>query len=227
MCHQHPDMVLTGSADAENYASSLVSESPVVKRIQRYQRKITDHYKSMFESVVMIGVAQGRFPADVLKICQLHVELPTPVGRNRKDEVDTDLKLMDKSLLSPQHVCARNDLQWDEEQELLASAKEAGWTNQMGVVPGERPAGPAGPEGAAGEEKPPETGNEPRREQANPYNALCPICNTPAINRCRCSLQHTQAHVDKGHGFHCANGHGWSGDIIATKDRNEPPAARP
>ena len=78
----------TGSANAENYASSLVSESPVVKLIQHYQRLITDHYKGMLQSCVLIGAAKGRFPSDVLEIVQIHAELPTPVARNRKDEVE-------------------------------------------------------------------------------------------------------------------------------------------
>jgi DNA topoisomerase IB len=149
----------TGSADAENYSSSLVSESPVVKEIQTLQDEVTVHYKFLLTAAVMIGASEGRFPANVLQIVQVHVTLPTPVARNRKDEVETDLKLLDKRLLAPQQVCKRNDIDFQEAQELIDQAEADGWTNQMGVTQGERPAGQEGPEG----EEPAKTGNEPKR----------------------------------------------------------------
>ena len=149
----------TGSADAENYASSLVSESPVVKEVQSLQEEVTDHYTFLLTAALQMGIAQGRFPTNVLDVVRIHCTLPTPVARNRKDEVETDLKLMDKRLLSPQAVCKRNDIEFQEQQELTDQAEAEGWTNQMGITQGERPVGQEGPEGEAIAS----TGNESKR----------------------------------------------------------------
>lgn len=148
----------TGSADAENYASSLVSESPVVKEVQTLQEEVCDHYTFILTAAVQMAIAQGRFPVNVLDIVQIHCTLPTPVARNRKDEVETDLKLLDKRLLSPQSLCKRNDLDYQEQQELYAQAEADGWHNQMGVQQGERPIDQEGDQEAIAA-----TGNEPKR----------------------------------------------------------------
>jgi len=37
------------------------------------------------------------------------------------------------------------------------------------------------------------------RKQDNPYDALCPACGTPAVQRCRCPTGD----------FTCSNGHQW------------------
>ncbi len=48
----------------------------------------------------------------------------------------------------------------------------------------------------------------------NPYNALCPVCSTPAKGCCRCMGPHTVEDLKKGHGLVCVNGHRWSGDVV-------------
>jgi len=155
-----PLWFVTGSADTENFASSLVSESPVTKLIQHYQKMVTEHYQEVLESAVLMAAAQGIFPANVLDTCQIHCELPSPVARNRKENIEIDLQLLDKKCLSPQHVCARNELDFEEETKLLAEAEEGGWTNELGVLRGER-AEKAGNE--AGPEADEKTGNEPQK----------------------------------------------------------------
>ncbi len=117
----------TGSADAENYASSLVSESPVVKLIQHIQGIVTDHYVAINEAAVNFAIAKGLFPVDSLDTCQVHCELPSPVARNRKEEIEADMQLLDRRLLSPQHVCVRHDLDFQEETDLTKEAEAAGW----------------------------------------------------------------------------------------------------
>lgn len=149
----------TGSADAENYSSSLVSESPVVKEVQSLQGEIIDHYEFILTAAVFMGIVQGRFPSNVFDIVKIHCTLPTPVARNRKEEVDTDLRLLDKGLLAPQQVCKRNDIDFQEARELIDQAEADGWQNQMGIQPGERPIGQEGAEG----ETAAETGNEQKR----------------------------------------------------------------
>lgn len=48
----------------------------------------------------------------------------------------------------------------------------------------------------------------------NPYGALCPACGAPAHGRCRCPDPHTLEQLQRGHGYECANGHRWSGDLV-------------
>ena len=159
----------TGSADAENYASSLVSESPLVMLIQGVQRKIVAHFLKILRAAVMCGVVQGRFPADVLRIVQIHVKLPEPIARNRKDEVTTDLLLLDRKLIAPQTVVSNDGKDFHEQQDLTHQAADDGWepaAQGEGEVGGTQPAGMLPDNrGKEGETPVSETGNEPRSEQ--------------------------------------------------------------
>jgi hypothetical protein len=122
-----PLWFVTGSADSENYASSLVSESPVVQLIKHYQQLVTDHFRSVYEAVVEMAAALGKFPADWKTRVEIHCELPSPVARDPDKAVDSDTKLLDKKLLSPQHLCIRHGLDFDEETDLIGQAEANGW----------------------------------------------------------------------------------------------------
>jgi hypothetical protein len=126
-----PVWFVMASADMENYSSSLVSESPVIQTIKTIQRMICRHFERVVRSALSVAVVNGRFPAQVLETVKIHCELPSPVARNRVDEVATDLALLDKKLKSPQHVCAADDLDFEEETELIAEAESAGWENPL------------------------------------------------------------------------------------------------
>jgi len=129
-CWQVPIWFITGSADSENYASSLVSESPVVKKITRLQNKICGHYEAICKAVLTLAIKAGKFPADTLERVEVHCELPTPAVRDPDKAIDSDIKLLDKKLLSPQHLCARNDLDFEEETDLIQQAEQQGWQAQ-------------------------------------------------------------------------------------------------
>jgi hypothetical protein len=131
-----PLWFITGTADQENYASSLVSESPLTKTIENAQDILTEHYREVNEAVVDVGAALGKFPVDWRKRVEIHCELPSPVARDPDKAVDTDTKLLDKGLLSPQHLCARNNLDFDEERDLTQQAELSGWKKPQPVVPG-------------------------------------------------------------------------------------------
>jgi len=125
-----PLWFVSGTADSENYASSLVSESPVVQLITHYQQIVTDHYTAVLEAAVDLS---GQFPADWREKCSIHCELPSPVSRDEDKAVDSDLKLLDKKLISPQHVCIRHKLDFDEETDLIAQAEAEGWQAQTAL----------------------------------------------------------------------------------------------
>jgi hypothetical protein len=128
-----PLWFITGTADQENYASSLVSESPLTKTIVGVQGIVTDHYKAVCEAVIDIAVAGGKFPIDWRSKVEIHCELPSPIARDPDKAVDSDLKLLDKKLLSPQHVCVRNGLDFDEECDLIDQAEAGGWEAQTAL----------------------------------------------------------------------------------------------
>ena len=125
-----PLWFITGTADQENYASSLVSESPLTKTVQNAQDIVTAHCKEVCEAAVEMAVALGKFPPDWREKVEIHCELPSPIARDPDKAIDADCKLLDKKLLSPQHLCVRNGLDFDEEQELTTQAEAAGWEAQ-------------------------------------------------------------------------------------------------
>jgi hypothetical protein len=129
-CWQVPIWFITGSADSENYASSLVSESPVVKKVNRIQAKICGHYEAICKAVLNLAVKAGKFPEDLLERIEVHCELSTPAVRDPDKAIDSDIKLLDKKLLSPQHLCTRNGLDFEEESDLIAQAEQEGWQAQ-------------------------------------------------------------------------------------------------
>lgn len=130
-----PAWMISGTANDTNFSSSLVAESPLVKLIQHCQQQVTDYYKEIMEAVVEIGIAKGMFPIDTLDLVDIHCELPSPIARNMKDEIEVDINLMKENLLSPQHVCARNGLDFEEEQDLIKIAEESGWEKQQEIDP--------------------------------------------------------------------------------------------
>jgi hypothetical protein len=135
-----PIWMVTGSADSENFASSIVSESPLFKLIIHYQKLVTEHYRDTLASAVDIS---GKFPADWRERVALHCELPQPQARDADKAVDTDLKLLHEGLLSPQHACTRNGLDYEEESDLTKQAEAAGWEAKPDPavgMPQERPA---------------------------------------------------------------------------------------
>jgi hypothetical protein len=129
-CWQIPIWFITGTADAENYASSLVNESPVVKKVIRIQTKVCHHYEFICKAALSIAIRAGKFPKDTLERVEVHCELSTPAARDQDKAIDSDIKLLDKKLLSPQHLCTRNGLDFEEETDLIAQAEQNGWQAQ-------------------------------------------------------------------------------------------------
>lgn len=118
-----------GGSDKENYASAFVKESPLVKNIQNAQSILTDHYQEFIGSAVQIAVDKGVFPVNSLDICNIHCELPTPIARDKYKDLEADLLMVDKGLLSPQDCCTRNGLEFDEQQGLIKQARKEGWVS--------------------------------------------------------------------------------------------------
>ena len=130
-----PAWMVSGTANDTNFSSSLVAESPLVKLIQHCQQQVTDYYKEILEAVVEIGIAKGLFPVNTMEIIEIHCELPNPVARNMKDEIAVDIQLLKENILSPQHLCSRNGLDFEEEQELIEKAEADGWEMKEEIDP--------------------------------------------------------------------------------------------
>lgn len=73
-----------GSADASNnnFASSLVAESPFVKQIKLIQQIYCEAFKCLFERVLCHAVEAGLIPREVLELLEVVVTLPDPESRN-------------------------------------------------------------------------------------------------------------------------------------------------
>lgn len=122
-----PQWMVSGSSSDTNFASSLVAEAPLVKLVQKVQRIVCEYWKSILEAVVEISIASGELPLDSLELVEIHCELPNIVSRNRKEEIEIDIEMLKADVLSPQHLAARNNLDWDEEMALIEKAKSLGW----------------------------------------------------------------------------------------------------
>jgi hypothetical protein len=73
-----------GSADASNnnFASSLVAESPFVKQIKLMQQVYCEAFKCLFERVLHHAVEKGLLPLEVMDLLEVVVTLPDPESRN-------------------------------------------------------------------------------------------------------------------------------------------------
>jgi hypothetical protein len=122
-----PIWFVMGGSDKENYASAFIKEAPIVKRIQGLQRIICGHYKEITRAGFGIAVAQGLFPADCLQTADIHAELPTPIAHDKSDDIKCDLLIVQAGYMSGHHFCTRNELDFQEEQDLIAQERADGF----------------------------------------------------------------------------------------------------
>ena len=158
-----PLWMVMATVKEETYASALVAESPLVKLVEGYQLTVCDHYEDTQKSAVQMAAAQGTFPPDVLEQVEIHCTLPTPISRDRKSEVECDLLMVDKNLMSPQSFCSRNDIDFKDEQELISQAKAEGWK-----TPAEQYAELVGENGGMDQESAQDEGGAAPNSEAKP-----------------------------------------------------------
>lgn len=128
-----PEYMLTANAEGSNFASIAISESPSVKNFERQQ----SYYARRFGSgayahprncgamwrVLKNAVEYGTLPREVLSMCELQVEGPSLIARNKDAETRRFSGLNEKGILSKATWSKYESLdrdnerkQWEKEQ---------------------------------------------------------------------------------------------------------------
>ena len=125
-----PSFLITGQADASSYSSAVVVESPFHKSISRQQKVFTDYWVKIFKAAIEIGVAQKQLPVKALDL-KIGLTAPSPLGRNRKEENESWLILVEKKIMSQHKWASLNDLDYDEQQKIIRTEPEIAPDNPL------------------------------------------------------------------------------------------------
>lgn len=142
-----PSWVLTADSADANFAAALVAESPMVKARQWDQKCALKQFQRVWHQILHCAELQGILPEDTCEKVEVCAE-PLPIAtRNAKEETDRNQVLFDKGILSMRTWAAREDLDFDEEQE---NKKEEPQTqmNGMGLDANHPPSTPSNTAGA-------------------------------------------------------------------------------
>ena len=125
---QMPEHMLTGSAENNNYASSLVAESPFVKECQHEQRVLAAFDERVLWKVLEFSVASGEFGAVSLSNLRAAVEIqivtPDVTTRDRDKETTRRMRLLDAGVMSPGTAAAEEGLDYEKEVQQGARRRE-------------------------------------------------------------------------------------------------------
>lgn len=114
-----PEFMLTSDASNANFASTMVAEGPAVKMFARLQWSTIEADRE-----ILLMVLTGRFDEDLLDRIKIDVEPPRLESRNRKEEVDADVALVNTKMLSRRTGMIRQELDPDVEEEQIEKERE-------------------------------------------------------------------------------------------------------
>jgi len=117
---QMPEGIVSGDASNANLASALVAEGPFTRALQARQWFYRSAYKRLIERVIDHAAIHGLLgPAreNILDDIEDNVEMPPVVARKQKEETDRNALLNERGVLSNQSWAAREDLDFDAEQQ--------------------------------------------------------------------------------------------------------------
>jgi hypothetical protein len=120
---QIPEGLISGDSSEVNRAAGLVSEGPFVKARQGDQKFYRDEFVEIMETVIdaaavagMIGPARENIFDDI----EISVDMPPVVPRNAKEETERNQILNERGIMSSQTWSSREDLDFEDEQQLIA-----------------------------------------------------------------------------------------------------------
>jgi hypothetical protein len=122
-----PEWLVSGTSNNTNFSSSLVAESPLVKNIEHTQDNVSEYYQDILKSVIEIGMIQGKFPPNTLELVQISCKFPSPISRDKLEDVKSNLLLLNEECLDPQTFCSEHGLDFDKVTKNIAQAKALGW----------------------------------------------------------------------------------------------------
>jgi len=135
-----------GSADASNnnFASSLVGESPFVKRVGAMQKRYSRPIRTLHERVLLnaVGKIDG-IPANILSLVEVKVTFPNPQARDRLQESQRATIRLQNGTTSPQRIADEDGDDWKKVREEITQARAEGWEPPQGGA--EKEAKPALP----------------------------------------------------------------------------------
>jgi len=126
-----PAFMTTGGADSKTFAGTLVAESPFVKSAESEQVWFAEEYEEVVWKVLAVAIQTMRFRSlgirsvdELKKLVTIQVKPPRVSTRNRKEELEGNLLLYERKLLSGRSVTTQAEFDYDHEQELIADEPE-------------------------------------------------------------------------------------------------------
>jgi hypothetical protein len=120
---QFPEGLVSGDASNANLASALVAEAPFVRARECEQKFYRDEFLEIIERVIDAAAIAGLLgPAreNIFDDIEVSVEMPPVVPRKAKEETERNSVLNERGILSNQTWSSREDLDFDDEQQLIA-----------------------------------------------------------------------------------------------------------
>jgi len=143
-----PEYMVSGDASNANYASTLVAESPFVKRAERTQQLFVEHFRNVTWRVLgllhpMLALLDrfGLTWQEFRRKVQLNVSPPRVSVRNRNEETGIRVQLNQAGILSKRTWAGMEELDHEAEQENIASEPKP----ELAVAPAAEPEGPGPP----------------------------------------------------------------------------------
>jgi hypothetical protein len=112
-----PQWLVSGSSDDTNFASSLVSESPFIKNVERRQQFYEVHFKKVMKRVLEIAEEQGLLPVGSTDKLKIEVECQSAHVRDAGKETEQNETLYTNQIMSKKTWQLREELDPEQEEE--------------------------------------------------------------------------------------------------------------
>lgn len=116
-----PEFMLTANVSQGNFASTLVSEGPFHKSIQKMQYQLIQEDLQIIRQAMIWAASSGNFEiseSDVRSV-MVHVKPPTVQTRNRKEDWDISFEAWKSGRISGATLNATQGWDYEEEQEKI------------------------------------------------------------------------------------------------------------
>lgn len=132
-----PNWLVSGESGDSSYASAVLPESLFLRRCEHEQARQMRKWKKILTGVIEAEIQRGQVPENVLDLVEIELEPPSPISRNREEEIKSDLELLQKKIMSRHTFDAKYGLDFDKEQDLIEQEPElAPGPDELGNLPG-------------------------------------------------------------------------------------------
>jgi len=119
-----PEFMFTSDASNANYSSTLVSEGPAVKMIERLQATMIEEDKEVMDRVLDLAVESGELSLENRERMEVDVTPPNVASRDRLQETQADEILLNNKVMSIETMQIRNNLDPESETEKIDAQRE-------------------------------------------------------------------------------------------------------